>query len=1117
MATSTLINRMPKEGDRVRAFIKDKKDWIEVIVTKIYSTSFHGQDSFSVTHKGLKQWADPDDFANQEAKTEQFPAHVDVFRLDQQTEKLSRTIRSYLKSVGSATNFEISEHLEGVTMPEIKQALRWLDQEGAIALTEPEPDLLQASLRVLVVSKSRSELYAPPAMGIKAVEKVTPKQVTIFGGVRWSKEKVWFLASNHAYNKAAELHTAWNKAFKELASALRECGNYKETLDNSGLKNAENPLTMYAISYMNPDGYYSECYLDDWKPPSVELKAVKRHTACKIEVSSVERENWMLSDSVGYACCPDMETWERVLGARDAVVAASEAFQDYLIDSLGTYAEFEASEIKPLNAIVASSSEEQRTIPSIPKEGSIERMLLQRGWEFADSFGEMLRDKDDLAFSNWFVSVDNTDTPFGVAWDGESDGAWLFGQFREFLPEIVESEVEEVRSLLKPSEDDDLEKEWNTPQCIAEDILHLRGWNLHEWYSDDDVEDLFVDYEGNPVELVNGWLVVVDAIATPFHGFAWNSESGRGWTWSSDDGLPAVDREVLEARALILRSPYHSPGQLDLPIEVKLQPTALIQKRINVGDADRPTVNIDSYESLVAEEENIDPDPVVRVFEEDSEVDDLMFGVDEEDSEHYGSTPDPEPSINFKADVRTNAGTRPITRLDEAGIYYLDEGEEKFVHRDHAELSLTEIDAVLPPLLYPVKAWLRSDRINLNQGTQSRSLPLDSDTVREYATEMREDRWEWEKFPPVVFWDGSQLYPCGHHRIAAAKLADRYILCDVRPGTLRDAKRFSATENKLSSLKRTNADKLSATRLFISTLVEEYGSFAAIPKSQGGQSVPGQWSLRTIANEVGVSHSYVKKIWTEFENNEAIAALGIASADIDPLKARIRKGDRLGVIRGILPDQVSPLQIAWDNAGTTYENLEGIELSSEPIPPEPGFEELKSHLATYGFDLLASKDGRFAIEVIGKSWTFPDALALHEWIALDWPIARTRYGKPGSQVLQEQAQAPAPTTTRQESDRLAASVGLRNGHQVLPDPKPFAAPDEVDDRPGAYRPEFNPAPAQPAVQSKVAQEFLIGFLSHLEEMSTDQLGVALRKISDRLNLTHPKAYAHIAQALDELA
>lgn len=102
---------------------------------------------------------------------------------------------------------------------------------------------------------------------------------------------------------------------------------------------------------------------------------------------------------------------------------------------------------------------------------------------------------------------------------------------------------------------------------------------------------------------------------------------------------------------------------------------------------------------------------------------------------------------------------------------------------------------------------LRLDEINIQAGTQSRA-ETNNETVDAYAEALEQGA----EFPPVVvFSDGTQngkWLADGFHRYLAhlkANLAE--ITCDIRAGTLRDAKLFSNGANGTHGLPRTNADK----------------------------------------------------------------------------------------------------------------------------------------------------------------------------------------------------------------------------------------------------------------------------------------------------------------------
>jgi len=107
------------------------------------------------------------------------------------------------------------------------------------------------------------------------------------------------------------------------------------------------------------------------------------------------------------------------------------------------------------------------------------------------------------------------------------------------------------------------------------------------------------------------------------------------------------------------------------------------------------------------------------------------------------------------------------------------------------------------------------DGINATGGTQSRA-ELNQATVAEYA----EALGHGAEFPPViVFSDGAaggNWLADGFHRYHAHRAAGlAEISCDLRIGTLRDAKLFAAGANGTHGLRRTNADKRQAVAMVL--------------------------------------------------------------------------------------------------------------------------------------------------------------------------------------------------------------------------------------------------------------------------------------------------------------
>lgn len=101
-------------------------------------------------------------------------------------------------------------------------------------------------------------------------------------------------------------------------------------------------------------------------------------------------------------------------------------------------------------------------------------------------------------------------------------------------------------------------------------------------------------------------------------------------------------------------------------------------------------------------------------------------------------------------------------------------------------------------------------QIRLDGGTQPRTA-LDFDAVEDYAEAMGAGA----KFPPVaVYYDGENHWLAdGFHRLKAAFAAGfDTIACELRQGTLEDARWHSFSANKTNGLRRTNEDKQRAVK-----------------------------------------------------------------------------------------------------------------------------------------------------------------------------------------------------------------------------------------------------------------------------------------------------------------
>jgi cell wall-associated NlpC family hydrolase len=127
------------------------------------------------------------------------------------------------------------------------------------------------------------------------------------------------------------------------------------------------------------------------------------------------------------------------------------------------------------------------------------------------------------------------------------------------------------------------------------------------------------------------------------------------------------------------------------------------------------------------------------------------------------------------------------------------------------------------------------DQIRRDGGTQARAC-MDDAVIREYADALTEGA----KLPPAVLFDDgeSKWLAGGWHRDAAyALIGARTMPCEVRQGTLTDAKLYAYGDNQTHGLRRSNADKRKA----VECMLREFGD----------------WSDRKIAQHLGVSHTMV--------------------------------------------------------------------------------------------------------------------------------------------------------------------------------------------------------------------------------------------------------------------
>lgn len=125
--------------------------------------------------------------------------------------------------------------------------------------------------------------------------------------------------------------------------------------------------------------------------------------------------------------------------------------------------------------------------------------------------------------------------------------------------------------------------------------------------------------------------------------------------------------------------------------------------------------------------------------------------------------------------------------------------------------------------------------IRIDGGTQSR-VSINTDAVAEYAEAMTAG----EVLPPaLVFFDGVDHWLAdGFHRYHAhRRIGAATIECEIRAGTLQDAKLYAYGANKVHGLRRSNDDKRKA----VLGMLADFGG----------------WSDNKIAKHVGVSDKTV--------------------------------------------------------------------------------------------------------------------------------------------------------------------------------------------------------------------------------------------------------------------
>lgn len=195
---------------------------------------------------------------------------------------------------------------------------------------------------------------------------------------------------------------------------------------------------------------------------------------------------------------------------------------------------------------------------------------------------------------------------------------------------------------------------------------------------------------------------------------------------------------------------------------------------------------------------------------------------------------------------------------------------------------------------------LSLDLIETDGGTQVR-IALSQTTLSDYQ-EVYEDTPD--AMPPlVVFYDGSSYWlGDGFHRYHAARTAGLAMLpCDVRKGSLTDAKAYAIGANATHGLRRSNEDKRRAVLMALELWPD--------------------MSDRGLAEKCGVGHHLVSKLRSD--------QLG-AAPSCEPQTKRV---GRDGKARKL--PETSPAPEPWPGPDTDEEPPDADEIEFEDPEPSP--------------------------------------------------------------------------------------------------------------------------------------------------------------------------------------
>lgn len=301
------------------------------------------------------------------------------------------------------------------------------------------------------------------------------------------------------------------------------------------------------------------------------------------------------------------------------------------------------------------------------------------------------------------------------------------------------------------------------------------------------------------------------------------------------------------------------------------------------------------------------------------------------------------------------------------------------------------------------------ERIRLDGGTQMRVRRLIDDAIDGYVERLREG----DTFPPVVvYYDGTDYWLAdGFQRHEAHRLAGFLeIDCEVRKGTVRDAKEHALGANEEHGIRRTREDKRNAV----------LEAFKLCEERLAAGEIKAPWSDNLIAQKCKVSQPFVGSLRPAPTYNVISDARTGADGRVintAAIRARTPTPEPTDTLPLDVPAHEPPA-VAWEPA-RTWNNPEpephpsGVTIECEPPASLPSQEPPSTFTCTECGDI-------FSLEV----WHCP-ACAHHWSTDLDdtcrncW---RPRDGWPELKGEQEGTSVAMATTAKPQDPEVTAQV-----------------------------------------------------------------------------------------------